>query len=93
MKKDTYIIGNKGFEVWIEKWKNPKIVNFKGRFGCVVKSKINIQTVPKEYSFRDAVVTIIPGINFPRCQNKIPFDFDKKDTSEKIESRDLYCKF
>ena len=87
-----YIIGNKGFKLWIEKY-NRKKVAFFGKYACTVKSEINIQTVPKEYSMEDALVTIIPGINFPRCQNKLPFDFDDKNAGNSINTNDLYCDF
>ena len=36
---------------------------------------------------------LIPGMNFQRCQNKIPLDFDANVTKSVMRSKDLYCNF
>ena len=93
MKKDTFVIGNKGYRIWIEKLIDLKYLEFKGRYACTIPSDINDEKVPNEYSLKDAVVSIIPGINFQRCQNKIPLDFDANVTKSVMRSKDLYCNF
>ena len=92
MKKDTYVIGNKGYKIWIEKLVDPKEMDFKSRYACTISSSINDEKIPSKYSLKDAVVSIIPGINFRRCQNKIPFNFGGNG-SDVMNAKDLYCNF
>ena len=92
MKKDTYVIGNKGYKIWIEKLVDPKEMDFKSRYACTISSSINDEKIPSKYSLKDAVVSIIPGINFRRCQNKIPFNFGGNG-SDVMNVKDLYCNF
>ena len=94
MKKDTFVIGNKGYKIWIEKLVDPKAMNFKSRYACTISSSINDQKIPSDYSLKDAVVSIIPGINFQRCQNKIPLSFGASNLTKPVtKTKDLYCNF
>ena len=94
MKKDTFVIGNKGYKIWIEKLVDPKAMNFKSRYACTISSSINDQKIPSDYSLKDAVVSIIPGINFQRCQNKIPLSFGASNLTKPVtKTKDLYCSF
>ena len=96
-KRHTFVIGNHGADIWVEKLLCNRNMTFLGRNGCILHQENDgNKNHMIGMSFVKVASALIPGISMPSCQSKIPLKFRPDDSSKPepiFNYKDPQCDF